>query len=106
MMTTTEEQFFKEIKTLLRNNAPNARIILYGSRARGDSKPSSDWDILVVLDKPVIEASDFDRISYPLYKIGWEHGEHVSTKIYSSEEWRKRSFTPFYKTVESEGIIL
>jgi len=27
------------------------KIILFGSRARGDFKPDSDWDFLVVLDR-------------------------------------------------------
>jgi predicted nucleotidyltransferase len=31
------------------------KIILFGSRARGDFRPDSDWDFLVVIDK------DMDR---------------------------------------------
>ena len=29
------------------------RIILFGSRARGDYKEGSDWDFLVVIDKNI-----------------------------------------------------
>ena len=29
---------------------PKADVILYGSRARGDEKPYSDWDILILTD--------------------------------------------------------
>jgi len=29
------------------------KIILFGSRARGDFKPDSDWDFLVVVDKEI-----------------------------------------------------
>lgn len=29
----------------------NKRIVLFGSRARGDQEESSDWDILVVIDR-------------------------------------------------------
>ncbi|MDA8192371.1 MAG: nucleotidyltransferase domain-containing protein [Thermaerobacter sp.] len=28
------------------------RIILFGSRARGDARPDSDWDFLVVMPSP------------------------------------------------------
>ena len=29
---------------------PNARAILFGSRARGDARKDSDWDILILVD--------------------------------------------------------
>jgi len=29
------------------------KIILFGSRARGDFRPDSDWDFLVVIDKDI-----------------------------------------------------
>ncbi|MGQ9658278.1 MAG: nucleotidyltransferase domain-containing protein [Fimbriimonadales bacterium] len=30
-----------------------AQIVLFGSRARGDADPHSDWDILIILDHPI-----------------------------------------------------
>jgi len=58
------------------------------------------------LDKTKIDASDFDSISYPLYELGWKEGEQFSPKLYTMNEWLKRSFTPFYKNIEKEGIVL
>ncbi|MBQ2096680.1 MAG: nucleotidyltransferase domain-containing protein, partial [Bacteroidales bacterium] len=29
---------------------PGSKVWLYGSRARGDNGPNSDWDLLVLLD--------------------------------------------------------
>ncbi|GAG58037.1 unnamed protein product, partial [marine sediment metagenome] len=47
----------KYIGNLIRKNIhetdPNAHVILYGSRARGEEKPDSDWDILVLTDYTV-----------------------------------------------------
>lgn len=105
-MKKSKEEILKAIKQTLMTITPTARVILFGSHARGDAKSDSDWDILIILDKPKIESSDFDNISYPLYELGWKEGEHFSAKLYTRAEWQKRSFTPFYKNVEREGILL
>jgi predicted nucleotidyltransferase len=105
-MKKSREELLSAIKETLSTVTSDARVILFGSQARETSHPDSDWDILVILDKPKIEPSDFDNISYPLYELGWKVGEHFSTKLYTKAEWLKRSFTPFYKNVEKEGILL
>jgi uncharacterized protein len=32
---------------------PSAKVILFGSRARGDERKDSDWDILILTSYPV-----------------------------------------------------
>lgn len=105
-MKKSREELLSAIRLTLKAITPDARVILFGSQARENARPDSDWDILVILDKPKIESSDFDDISYPLYELGWKEGEHFSAKLYTKAEWLKRSFTPFYKNVEKEGILL
>jgi predicted nucleotidyltransferase len=103
---TSKEYIVRKVKHILKSVAPDARILLYGSRARGEAKSDSDWDLLVILDKERIEPSDYELISYPIYELGWETEEQFSVKLYSKTEWEKRSFTPFYKNVEKEAVIL
>jgi len=105
-MKKSREEILKAIRKLLKNISPGAKIILFGSRARNDANTNSDWDILILLNKQKVEPSDFDTISYPLYELGWSLGENFSSKIYTTLDWQKREFTPFYKNVESEGILL
>lgn len=96
----------KKIKSIVSAIDPDAKVILYCSRARGDYSNSSDWDFLILLNKSRIDPDDFDKISWTLYKIGWEYGEQFSVKLYTFNNWQKRSFTPFYKAVSKEGIVL
>jgi len=105
-MKSTKEELLQSIKRVFLSSSPDGRIILYGSRARGDARDDSDWDLLILLNKPKIENSDFDRISYPLYELGWKEGEQFSPKIYTSNDWMKRNFTPFYKNIQEQGIEL
>jgi uncharacterized protein len=105
-MNDKEIELLNQIKHIVREREPGARIVLYGSRARGNASVDSDWDILIILKKNKIEATDYDTISYPIYEYGWERKQQFSVKLYTLQEWQKRNFTPFYKNVERDGVAL
>ena len=95
------------IERVLREAAPRkAHAILFGSRARGDARQQSDWDVLILLDKDRITPADMDNISYPIRQLGWEIDEMINPIMYTVKEWEAKSFTPFYKNVMKEGIAL
>ena len=104
IMSTTDLHILNEIKNRIHSVRPDAKIILFGSRARGDTNSNSDWDVLVLVKKP--SGSNFEEITYPLYEYGWSVGELISTKVYTTEDWEKRQHTLFYKNIKNEGIIL
>ena len=85
---------------------PKAEIILYGSRARGDDRPDSDWDILILTDYPV-DLEKERKFRNNLYDLELETGESFSLFIYSKSDWTtKQRITPFYQNVSQEGVAL
>ena len=85
---------------------PQSTLLLYGSRARGDASADSDWDLLVLLNRPQKQDTDFANISYPLMELGFSLGQYFSVHTYSQQEWQNMSFLPFYKNVERDKIQL
>ncbi|MBQ9463102.1 MAG: nucleotidyltransferase domain-containing protein [Bacteroidales bacterium] len=83
-----------------------ADAILFGSRARGDARNDSDWDILILISGDKATGDDFDSYAYPFVEYGWSVGEQINPLIYSYKDWSKRSITPLYKNIQSEGISL
>lgn len=92
--------------TILKENS-DANIILYGSRARGTELQGSDWDILVLLNKPAVSFKDEQKIRHKLFEIELETGESISTFVYSQRDWDTRlSVTPLFSNVKREGIYI
>lgn len=85
---------------------PAAQVILYGSRARGEEREDSDWDILVLTDYPVSLQAERTLRSH-LYELELALEEPFSLFVYSKEQWKsKQCITPFYQFVEAEGVII
>jgi predicted nucleotidyltransferase len=84
----------------------SAEVILYGSRARGEERTDSDWDILVLTEYAVDihrERAFRDR----LYDVELDTGEVFSLFVFSKQDWFSRQrITPFFENVMQEGISL
>lgn len=83
-----------------------ATVILFGSRARGDAREDSDWDVLILLDKDHITSQDIDDYSYPLCRLGWDYNQCINTILYTKRDWESSIISPFRENVTEDGIKL
>mgnify|MGYP001546341299 CR=1 FL=1 len=101
-----QQIFLQRIKDIVLSIDKDAKVILYGSRARGDNRNDSDWDFLVITKKNTNDSLK-RLIRKGLVNIELESGQSISMYGKHFGEWEnKHRITPLYKNVQKEGIFL
>ena len=94
-----------QLREIIRREAPDAKVILYGSEARGNARPDSDIDLLILVDKEKVTLEDEQKITYPIYLLELNTGVLISPMVIAKNKWENRPFkTPFYLNIINEGV--
>lgn len=106
-MTRKELHIAKLISLRIKSQDPEAEVILFGSHARGHAHDESDWDVLILIDRPKTDRSVEEKYRNEMFMLELELGEPISTFIYSKNDWEtKFIYTPLYQNVKKEGVKL
>jgi len=104
-MNNQAKNIINLIKSRIHNKNPEAEIILFGSRARGDYNANSDWDILILLNSLSVDRKLEKEYREEIFEVEIEVGEPISTFVFSKSEWENiHSVTPLYRNVKRDGI--
>ena len=107
MINMEQGEIVKRIASTVKNKDPNAVAYLFGSRARGNYRADSDWDILILVDGEKVTNEIEDRFRDGLYDIELESGQIISAFIYSKDFWHSSMrHSPLFKSIRKEGLRL
>lgn len=99
-------QYVEEIRKIYGKKLKS--VILYGSYARGDFKPDSDIDIMILVDSTEMEIEELGKqLSWCTYDFNEEHDTDIKPIAKSDTHFRKwLGVSPFYTNVQKEGVQL
>lgn len=80
------------------------RVVLYGSRARGDARPDSDYDIAVFLRDMPDRPREMNQLADIGTEILYEAGKVVHAMPYPAGSYSER--TPLMGQIRRDGIEL
>lgn len=104
MVSRNDKIVLDELARRIRNRYPEARIWMFGSRARGDSAWDSDFDVCVVLKTTSDEADEFVRDV--AWEVGFENERVITTVILTIDGFENgpMSESTLIKNILREGI--
>jgi predicted nucleotidyltransferase len=107
ILNKKEKEALKELKSRLKKQISNTDVILYGSKARGNSEKFSDIDLLILVDKKV-DRKLKEKIIDIRYDIELKYDVVFGLVIENKNFWDSSlaNAMPFHQNVEKEGILL
>lgn len=94
------------IRMTVREKEPEAQIILYGSRARGDYHEGSDWDVIIIVNRSGVDFKERGNLSYDVWDKGLDIGETINAIEYTQKQWDSAPPSLFKHNVLKDAIYL
>ncbi len=102
------------LESLLEDLAPavsaaaggSAKVVLFGSHARGEAGRYSDVDLLVVLPDEVADLKTEDRVRDTVYDFSLRSDYILSALVVSETQLEEMSGVGVFGEIEREGVAL
>ena len=106
-MNKRESHIAGLIAERIKKQDPDAEVILFGSHASGRAGKDSDWDILILINKPKRNRDIEKAYRDVIFQLELDLAEPISTLILSKSDWEsKHANTPLYQSIKKEGVLI
>ena len=107
LLMKNESEAIEAAIRMLKSEFSVSKVILFGSKARGDYDEHSDIDLLVVASK-LLHWKEEKAIVGALFDIGMEYDVIFSPLFTSVDEWENGIFTefPVYQEISRDGAVV
>lgn len=81
------------------------RALLFGSRARGDARPDSDFDVLVIINGEFDYADLLRRTATLASELSLKNDLVISC-VFATQEKFEQGQSPFFRNVRREYVLV
>lgn len=105
-LSDREREILRKIRDAVRSELPDATVIFYGSRARGDAEEDSDWDVLALTE--TVDWRIENKVFSALYRVELEEDIIIGVLVIARDDWEYKIYDghPMKKNVEKEGVMV
>ena len=82
-----QNKILSEIKKIVQQCVPDAKIILFGSRASGTPNEESDWDVLILTNKKYPKTMRW-KIQDSLFPLSVKLHTYIDITLAEENEWK------------------
>jgi predicted nucleotidyltransferase len=106
-ISAEDKELLAELKRIVLGFVPDATLILYGSAARGERDPESDYDVLILLNSPLSKELD-EELDTAIYALELDREAVLSTFLVTQKQWNQPRVvgSPYRRNVEREAVLL
>ncbi|PKN92100.1 MAG: hypothetical protein CVU44_15810 [Chloroflexi bacterium HGW-Chloroflexi-6] len=101
MLNVYDAEVARKVKERLEAEMPIKRILVYGSRARGDSSKWSDLDLYLELSVPITS-----ELRKRIREIAWEVGLEMDIIITTLVRQKSLTGQPILRAIELDGVAV
>lgn len=105
ILSEAEKKLIESVRDTVRGFVSDAEVLLYGSVARGDRRPHSDFDFLVLTDR-VLSRAEEEEIEDAIYDTQLREGMLIVASFLTKEIWRNNPFMPLHQEIEKDAVLL
>ncbi len=107
LLIPKEKRAIQEASLVLSERFSIAKVILFGSKARGDADKESDIDLLILTSRQM-NRHESDKITDELFEVNLKYDVCISAIILSKDEWENGLYTvlPIHQEIAEDGVLV